>query len=288
MPRIDDHILECVVYLYPSEAHAKAGERAGGSGFIIGLPSGQHQDAWALYVVTNSHVIREGQSRVIRLNTKDGDFEAVATRDDHWYHHPDGDDLAVCPIGIADDRYKFKFISTTMFLTQVIIQEHNIGAGDDAFLVGRFVNHEGKQRNMPTVRFGNIAMMPWEPIWQESRGIRQESFLVEMRSIGGYSGSPVFVWIPPLVHRPETRALRTQAVGPWLMGVDWGHTASYETVLEQDCKTPVQEKWKIRANTGMTAVVPAWRLADLLNSEELVLHRKKMDDSEGKRANAPA
>lgn len=285
MPRIDDQILDCVVYLYPSEADAAAGQRAGGSGFVVAVPSGGHEQAWALYVVTNSHVVREGQSRVIRLNTKRGDFEVAATLDEHWYHHPDGDDVAVCPIGVADDRFKFKFIEISMFLTQEIVAEHNIGAGDDAFLVGRFVNHEGRQRNLPTVRFGNIAMMPLEPM-PHPRGISQESFLVEMRSIGGYSGSPVFVWIPPLVERPETRELRARRFGPWLMGVDWGHTGGYEAVLEKDGETAVQEGWKVRSNSGMTAVVPAWRLADLLNSDKLVLQRKGLDDKESQRAAA--
>lgn len=52
------------------------------------------------------------------------------------------------------------------------------------FFLGRFVTHDGKQRNLPTVRFGNLATMPWEPVLTE-RGLRQESFLVEARSLSG-------------------------------------------------------------------------------------------------------
>jgi hypothetical protein len=37
VPRIPDNILDCVVYLYPSEAAAQDGERFGGSGFLIGV-----------------------------------------------------------------------------------------------------------------------------------------------------------------------------------------------------------------------------------------------------------
>jgi len=35
-------------------------------------------------------------------------------------------------------------------------------------------------------------------------GNRQIQFLVEGKSIGGFSGSPAFLYIPPLSHRPGT------------------------------------------------------------------------------------
>ena len=62
-------------------------------------------------------------------------------------------------------------------------------------MVGRFVSHEGKQQNSPAVRFGNIAMMQKEKIIDE-RGVAQESFLVEIRSLPGYSGSAVLIYSP--------------------------------------------------------------------------------------------
>ena len=42
------------------------------------------------------------------------------------------------------------------------------GDRSDVFLVGRFINHEGQQRNAPTLRFGLIAQMPGDPIRVES------------------------------------------------------------------------------------------------------------------------
>ncbi len=38
MPRIDDVLLDVIVYLYPSEAAAEDGEKLGGSGFLLGIP----------------------------------------------------------------------------------------------------------------------------------------------------------------------------------------------------------------------------------------------------------
>ena len=67
-----------------------------------------------------------------------------------------------------------------------------VGPGDDVFFVGRFISQQGQQRNTPTVRQGVISMLPHEkvPSWE---GTPVDSFLVEARSLSGYSGSPVFL-----------------------------------------------------------------------------------------------
>ncbi len=87
-------------------------------------------------------------------------------------------------------------------VTPKLIQDYDLGIGDDVYTVGRFVNHDGKQRNNPVVRFGNIAQMPIEPIKQDD-GHLQDSYLVECKSVAGYSGSPVFAYVPPFAKRPK-------------------------------------------------------------------------------------
>jgi hypothetical protein len=39
MPRISDCFADCAIYLYASERAAKDGQNAGGSGFLIHVPS---------------------------------------------------------------------------------------------------------------------------------------------------------------------------------------------------------------------------------------------------------
>lgn len=82
-----------------------------------------------------------------------------------------------------------------MLLKRHEIDAFRVGPGDDVFVVGRFINSQGKLRNIPSVRFGNIAQMPLKPIEQGRvfGEFQQESFLVEARSISGFSGSPVFL-----------------------------------------------------------------------------------------------
>jgi hypothetical protein len=59
----------------------------------------------------------------------------------------------------------------------------------------------GRQRNIPIVRIGNVASMPHEPVATKNRGAI-EAYLVEARSVGGLSGSPVLVQLG--IVRPKT------------------------------------------------------------------------------------
>jgi hypothetical protein len=194
MPRIPDEALEGIVYLYPSVADAENGSRLGGSGFFVTMPSMVIPGGGVLYAVTNAHVIENG-STVIRLNTKDGKFDTFDFTERQWVLHPDKDDVAVCPMPELDpDLHIYKEIGPGTLLKRYEIDAFRVGPGDDVFVVGRFINSQGTVRNIPSVRFGNIAQMPIEPIEQNRvfGKFQQESFLVEARSISGYSGSPVF------------------------------------------------------------------------------------------------
>ncbi len=269
MPRIDDRILQCTVYLYPSAHDANNGEKAGGTGFLVDVSS-----EWCphTYAVTAKHVITEQRSPVVRVNTENNCHEVLPIRPESWIPHPDGDDIAVCPIELDVQKHRFTSIPLHMFITPEIVTAYYIGPGDDVFMVGRLINHEGRQRNLPTARFGNIAMMPYEPL-RHPTGIMQESFVVEVRSWSGFSGSPVFVWITGSDGRLKSFVM-TPTLGPWLLGVDWGHILDWEQVYENNQRTGAA----VRANTGMTGVVPAWKLVEILNSEELVRQRKEKDE----------
>jgi hypothetical protein len=281
MPRIDDDMLDCVIYLYPTIEAAQKSEAAGGTGFLVGVPSKTVPDGIYTYAVTNSHVIREGASPIASLNTKAGPADIFEFRAESWIHHPDGDDLAVAAMGGLDTgRQRFRLVTTELFITKEIIAEHEIGPGDETIMVGRFISHEGRERNLPTVRFGNISMMPLEKV-KHPRGIMQESFLVETRSLGGYSGSPVFVHVPSSSTRPKDRragniTLRGD-LGPWLLGIDFGHLPIYEPVLLRDRETPAADGLVVKSNSGQMGVVPAWKLLELLNEPQFADARAKRD-----------
>jgi hypothetical protein len=314
MPKIEQHYLDCAIYLYGSRNSAEAGENFGGSGCLVsvesnpiwddssrnkhGIPSRiLHSFPPHIYAVTNKHVALRGFP-VIRLNTVDGKHDVLELEHGDWIPHPDGDDLAIAPLDLPQERHDYYAISTNQFLSSDSVGSY-VGAGDDTFMVGRFVNHAGSQRNTPSLRFGNIAMLPFEKIklGKAANEYMQEAFLVEARSISGYSGSPVFIHKPreekingsesgnpfslesfPMISmmsgHGQGKAI-TKLVGHLnLLGIDCGHVPKHDKVVN-GAGTPHPNGWKVPSNTGMAIVIPAWRLEDFLNRPELVMQRIK-------------
>lgn len=286
MPRIPDRFLRCSFYVYRSEQSAKDGEMYGGSGFLVHVAS-EHEGWVHLYAVTNKHVL-DGGFHVLRLNSRDGRPEIIPTSPDSWIHHPGGDDVAALSIQLDSERIPWFSIGTDTFITHERADKYCLGPGDETFLIGRLVTLEGYQKNTPVVRFGNISMLPDEPIWVA--GHEREAFLVECRSLSGFSGSPVFVTPERVIDTPDIAldhmaqdaegdfiapaAKKTH--GPFLLGIDFAHMPLWKPVFEADKETRT-DKW-VDANTGIACVVPAWRLLTLLEEDEELVQRRKKDD----------
>lgn len=303
MPYIYDAFADCAVYLYGSERAATKGENAGGSGFLVHVPSAVDPQMGRVYAVTNRHVI-DDKFCTLRLNRKGGGIDVVATTGDQWHAHEDGDDVAVTPLDM-EDRFKWWSVGTDKFLDRESIAIYKIGYGDDVFLVGRLVWQSGVQKNTPVVRFGTIALMADrdEPIKYRDRS--QEAFLIECRSISGFSGSPVFL-MSDRVYRGEEAvkvdALRGRksaferregtikmvsnntpvmidgTVGPLLVGIDFGHLPYWDEVWEKKRTPPRRTDYQSCSNTGIAGVVPSWKIMDVLNTPILVEERQKGDE----------
>ena len=265
MPRIDNRFLDAVVYLYPSQDDARDGREAGGTGFIAAVETPPGADRGQLYVVTNSHVVREGQSPIVRVNFAAGRSDIIPLELDQWEHHPDGDDVAAAAIGLLEE-HRFASVPLSMFLTQELMAQHNLGLGDECFFAGRLVGRDGIEANFPTLRFGSLARLPVEPV-RHPRGFGQESFLVEARSLSGYSGSPVFVYQSAVITAEDTRYRAWDNSPVYLLGVDWSHLGIHRPVLEADKRTRSPGTHWVELNAGMMGVVPAWKVAELLTGQ---------------------
>jgi hypothetical protein len=280
MPRIDDEYLDCAIYLYRSRHEAEEGINIGGSGFLVGVPcEGIPPPDHFTYAVTNRHVI-ENKAFCIRINTKDGKTDVFERRRNDWICSKT-DDLAVCVVPDSlFAHYSAKSFLMERFLTEQQLVDHDLGPGDEVIVIGRFINHEGKQRNNPTVRFGFISQNPHEAV--EYEGHAQESFLCEVKSIGGYSGSPVILALDPAnTQIGKRKPLDTTR----LLGVDWAHIQSWECA--QDDKGHELRHIRVPTNTGMMAVVPAWKLRELLMVDKLKAARRADEELEIARRNAP-
>lgn len=301
MPRIADAYIDNAVYIYSTIEDAEVGRGIGGSGFLVHVPFPNDKKFQQTYVITNRHVVLSSATPVIRLNRIDDSTSSLVTSQEAWILHPDGDDVAVLPIPLNRNEVRCISIGMELFVTQKLIKEEDIGIGDDTIMVGRFIGHDGRQRNTPAVRFGNIAMMPQEKI-KATAGSEQEAFLVELRSMPGYSGSAVYIYSPnamqdmsarrkgqsmaPLadfnLFGPEAQEhinlmdLKITPKGPYLLGLDFCHLNKNIKVRNAaDCPHP--EGLFVRENTGMAGVVPAWKIAEILNSESLSTARQELE-----------
>jgi len=304
MPRIPDYIADSAIYLYSSDRAAREGENAGGSGFLVNVPA--IPGLGHIYAVTNRHLVdgsTDGQFWTIRLTKRVGGIDCITTNKDEWLLHEEGDDVAILPLGLKDGL-KWWAVPTDKFLDHEGVQANAIGYGDDVFMVGRLISHSGVQRNTPVARFGTIALSadPAEPI--QYRGKKQEAFLVECHSISGFSGSPVFV-MTDRVFRDEylqrvlawerkkrgteepppnpsgmtiTLTMREGGIGPYLLGIDFGHIPMRTPVYRKNRKADYKTDYEVQANTGIAGIVPAWKIMDLLVTPRLAEEREHEDE----------
>ena len=104
-----------------------------------------------------------------------------------------------------------------------------------------------------------------EPINETMLG-EIDAYLVELRSLGGLSGSPVFIY-PSGVRRSDTGASLLISGKPmiFLLGVLYGHWSlsnAIQDVVTEDY--PDNERDKI--NTGIGIVTPATTILETLSS----------------------
>jgi hypothetical protein len=170
------------------------------------------------------------------------------------------------------DEYDLESLPSQMFADDESLRQYGIGLGDEIFTVGLFTRFFGTSRFEPIVRMGNIAMMPNQRIPLKGFG-EAEAYLVEGRSIGGLSGSPVFV--RNTVHmaaktlKGEDAQLsgvgsRTQLLG--LMHGHWDLPVKFKKTEQEEA-----------VNMGVAIVIPASKILETLYHPELVQMRKDQD-----------
>jgi hypothetical protein len=277
VPRIRDEILESSIYLYHDEMQAKAGIDRGGSGVIISMHSETLEGFGHCYFVTNKHVIGAGFPTVRAVCTL-GNVRIWPLTELDWEDHPGGDDLAAAHIDLNEGVDVFRTTPSRICITQAVAAEQNIGVGDDVFMVSRLLGYDGGERNEPIVRFGNLALGKPTRINQgPPRHLMQESYIVEMRSVCGCSGSPVFILRnKTIIH--EGQLARHSEV--WLLGIDWGHLPEGAPVV-----TDSGDQTDMRAETAsaIATVVPAWKIKELLDVDRFKEQRRVSEEQEAER-----
>ncbi len=178
--------------------------------------------------------------------------------------------MAVLPWAPDKEKLQYKHCAPSLLLTSSLIDEHGVGPGDELVITGLFTERFGKGRNFPIVRTGIIAAMPGEPLFDETTGREFPAYIAEVRSIGGLSGSPVFLSLEPGRVHPKKNAVGFDRK-MFLLGVIRGHwdyrTRKQVLAFSNDELSAV--------NMGMALITPIEEVSKLLYGERFMNDRKE-------------
>jgi hypothetical protein len=289
--RIPDFVLKCVGFVCEVEHRDGGGVPSGdphGTGFFVSVPC-EHPEmmakgACAVYFVTAKHIIDNLAKRKISLENrkiyfsvnKIGGGKTTIDRviGDRWWYHPTDKttDVAIAQVWPSHTADLIS-VGLIQLGTPDILSAMNIGIGDEVFSAGLFTPTDGAKSVIPIVRHGNIAMMPGEQI-QTELGYA-DVFLVEARSLPGISGSPVFVR-PTLDFKVQQKSGRTADVfgaglGAIVLGLMQAHWDVRESEKNEVFFTHDREHG---VNMGIAMVVPAIKILETINQEELLAMRR--------------
>ncbi len=310
--QVPDEIKKCVVFV-GYKTQQKIEWR--GSAFCVSCPLTyqvnssikRHVDgsdtSYSHYLVTAKHCIDAIKAQSIdgkvwiRINLRNGSVKPIETNVDDWKFHPTEEDSVDAAVLGWNPENEYDFVSIPvddMIADDGFLKREIIGEGDEVFVTGLFTMHYGSKRNLPIVRSGNIALMPKEKVRTTMfGGVRadMDAYLIEGRSIGGLSGSPVFVYLGLFRYSEGKiqKSVDNQPIFFWL-GLIHGHwkIAQNEVDVIMDMENTKEKKSEKvdELNMGIAIVVPAIKIAEILNRDDFV-NMRKVEDKKRKERNLP-
>lgn len=274
--RVPDRLLTCVVFigLGDSESFVPLG-----TGFLTYTAT---EGFNFQQVITARHVVEgvNAKNICIRVNTKDGRVAHLQTS--AWKFHPDQSiDLAACPTHIPPEDFGIIHMHVDReCVTPEIIEDEQIGVGDDVFMAGMFTRHLGDVMNRPIVRIGTIAAMASEDEKIYTPRGHISAYLIEARSIAGLSGSPVFVHMAPLRPMPDGAVRMSEKKMHYFLGVIQGHfvTRDPQETISEDDEAPGD------MSTGIGVVIPSERVKEIIDLPEFKKGRQKIVDAQKRKS----
>lgn len=235
-----------------------------------------------IFVATAAHVVEnltpEAQKRVVvRVNKKDGGVGYVSTAGRPRLTHEDSaNDIML--LSVALDPTIYDIIAVPGDRDEVeAMRAKGDGTlpGDSIAVTGVYTSHHGLVRNIPVLRTGNIAAVADEPVLT-SRGYAI-AHLIELRTIAGLSGSPVYQTSGPVRIRNGAMETRVQDTSEGtILGVLVGyHLVEDETdvisVPRQARPATVDEQQYSadERNTGFGVVIPIERVFEIIERPDV-------------------
>ena len=179
-----------------------------------------------------------------------------------WLSFPDDACVDVAAINVTlIEEYDHMAVGVEAALTQKMKDEFKVEVGDAALVMGLFRHHQGSKRNIPIVRTGNLAVMNEEKV--NTQIGMMDAYLIEARSIGGLSGSPVFINCGNI--RAINGVLKTWStpVLIWL-GLIHGHFDTLASTVDDVVEDSLNSG---QINVGIAIVVPVEKILELITTD---------------------
>jgi hypothetical protein len=186
----------------------------------------------------------------------------------------------------------------------------DIAVGEDVFMLGLFIDQSGHEHHAPLARFGNISMLASKSSRVAMGSRSYESYIVDMRSRSGFSGSPVFAYrtfgtnlqshtyeaieldLSGLHLGADSTGLRNRQarvnarVDPMVKLLGIHYAQFHEPVklqglsviddVREEIRHLVTGETFVQGLSGMTCVAPAWKIEELLECEALAQERQRI------------
>ena len=278
--RISDDARDCSVFLGFSLGDDF---KVVGTGFAIVYLGGADK---SIFLVTAAHVAKSliDTPFAIRMNADNGAAGIQEIERGSWVFHEDKNvDIAILPFDPPDWSEKtLKCLPTSYFLDDELENNLNIGAGDSVQVVGLFRLKQLKQKNLPIVHTGHIALIQSDESFPMGKGadtIHVKAHMVEISGLEGLSGSPAYVrntvtFDSDAHDFPGTtvKAFTTAPGGLYLLGV-W--VGAWPAIPDSTLKNELGIDAGLMVPVGMGFVIPAKRIMEILHLPEIEDMRTK-------------
>lgn len=237
-----------------------SGYRVVATGFTVGFRTGaqndEGRDLFATFLVTNRHVVADGDHLVARVNRGTESVRVnivIPPESSGWILHARYD-VAVLQADLGQLRQEgasVAFISDDNLATTDKMRELGVAAGDDIFVLGFPMGLAGSQKSYGIARGGIVARFDEEIVNLES------SFLIDSSVFPGNSGGPVAV--RPSITSIEGTPAITRA---YVIGIVTSYLPFTDVAISQQTGEP---RITFQENSGLAAVAPIDAVRELVD-----------------------
>jgi hypothetical protein len=263
---IPENVIKCVAYIVKPDIKENIPI---GTGFFVAHRYQEQTDKVYVFLVTARHVLFDDKGQphphlLVRMNEKVTgrlkDFNILNSN--RWFFHKDAKEVDIAAYPLLPRDAEFLVILSDNFVTKDLLTNNKIGIGDDVFYTGLLSYQSGRERIVPIVRFGRLALVT------DKQSIDGGYYhFIDSGNIPGHSGSPLFLWATP------TRQSGALVAGDRIFGLYGIVSGTLEYTRELQFVLPKQTQLvpiPVDARSGgVTAVVPVKYLVEILESSQL-------------------